>query len=89
VVLNMRRLATVRQGDRLHVIGPPPAGLEDEPTDLTVAEFNDLGSTIRKRAGFIGRLKAAVFCRLHELCSPSLTAAKTAVRFLVTLPTSR
>src|SRR5205823_2795700 len=82
-ILEMRRLATVRPSDWFHVIGPPPAGLEDEPTDLTVADFDDLGSTIGKRAGFVRRLKAAVFCRLHKgrspflvICTPYLLVSK-------------
>jgi hypothetical protein len=56
----MRRLATVRPSDGLHVIGPAPAGLEDEPTDLTLANFDDLGSTIGKRAGSVWPLKGDV-----------------------------
>src|SRR5437763_16557331 len=69
VVLEMRRLATVGPSDGLHVIGPPPTGLEDEPTDLTVANFDDLGATIGKCAGFIWRLnvRCSVACMRSAL----------------------
>src|SRR5215213_1022174 len=46
VVLKVGRLAAVRPGDRLHVVRPAPAGLEDEAAHLSAADVEDLGFAV-------------------------------------------
>jgi hypothetical protein len=53
VVLEVRRLAAVRSGDRLQVIGPAPAGFEDEPADLAAADVEDLGAAVGELAHLV------------------------------------
>src|SRR5919197_6679877 len=54
VVLEVRRLAAVRCGDRLDVVGPAPAGLEGVPADLAVADVEDLGAAVGELARLVG-----------------------------------
>ena len=66
VVLEMRRLAARRLGDRLDVVRPAPTRLENEPPDFAAADVQDLGPTVRKLAGLVRRLKGLVLRRLHD-----------------------
>jgi len=45
VVLEVGGLAQVRAGQRLHVLRPPPSGLEGEPPDLAVADTQQVELT--------------------------------------------
>src|ERR1700733_9816815 len=65
VVLEVRCLAAVGLGDRLDVVGPAPARLEDEPADLGVAHLENLGAAVGKLAGFVWRVEGLVLGRLH------------------------
>src|SRR5919108_1394899 len=60
VVLEVRRLAAVGARDRLHVVRPPPAGLQDEPPHLAPADLEDLGAAVRELAGLVGMLEVLV-----------------------------
>src|SRR5438552_1284434 len=60
VVLEVRRLAAVRSGERLYVVGPAPAGLEGVPADLAVADVEDLGAAGGELARLIGLPKSPV-----------------------------
>src|SRR5919204_4833050 len=76
VVLEVRRLAAVRSGDRLDVVGPAPAGLEGVPADLAVADVEDLGAAAPELARLVGLpeslvlglLPCACGCHLGLLC---------------------
>src|SRR5919108_1961355 len=68
VVLEVRRLAAVRSGDRLDVVGPAPAGLEGVPADLAVADLEDLGAAVRELARVIGVPESLVLGFLARAC---------------------
>src|ERR671936_1517050 len=83
VVLEVRRLAAVRSGDRLDVVGPAPARLEGVPADLAVADLENLGAAVGELACLVGLpeslvlglLACACGCHLRLLsvsrCSPA------------------
>ena len=59
VVLEMGRHAPVGASLRLHVLGPPPPGLEGETTDLGPADVDDVDPSL---------LEGADLVRLVERC---------------------
>jgi hypothetical protein len=54
VVLEVRRHAPVGARLRLHVLGPPPPGLEREATDLGPADVDDLDLSLLEGTDLIG-----------------------------------
>src|SRR5919198_62538 len=60
VVLEVGRLAAVGTRDRLDVVRPAPAGLENQPPHLAAADLENLGAPVRKLARLVGRLEALV-----------------------------
>jgi hypothetical protein len=65
VVLEVGRLAARRLRDRLHVVRPPPTGLEDQPADLGIADLQDLGPSVGELPDLVGLAEAAVLGLLH------------------------
>src|SRR5690349_20150939 len=65
VVLEVRRLAARRDGDRLDVVRPTPPGLEHEPSDLAAADPEDLRVAVGEVARLLGRTEALVLGLLH------------------------
>jgi hypothetical protein len=65
VVLEVRSLAALGPGDRLYVVRPAPAGLEDEPADLAAADREDLDLAIRKLPDLV-RLSEALLLDLLQ-----------------------
>src|SRR5919198_5994813 len=68
VVLEVRRLAAVRSGDRPDVVGPAPAGLERVPADLAVAHVEDLGAAVGELARLVGLPESLVLGLLACAC---------------------
>jgi hypothetical protein len=54
VILEVRCLAEFGPRDRLYVLRPAPAGLEDESADLAVADPQQLKPAVIERAHLIG-----------------------------------
>src|SRR5919201_2546897 len=68
VVLEVRRLAAVRSGDRFDVVGPAPAGLEGVSADLAVADLEDLGAAVGELARLVGLPESLVLGLLPCAC---------------------
>src|SRR5271155_3750619 len=66
VVLEMGRFAAAGLCDRLHVLGPPPAGLEHQAPYLAAADRQDLRLAIRELPRLVGCSKALVLGVLHH-----------------------
>src|SRR5918912_464732 len=60
VVLEVGRLAAVGTRDRLDVVRPAPARLQNQPPDLAAADLENLGAPVGKLARLVGRLEALV-----------------------------
>ena len=66
--------------DRLDVVRPAPAGLEDEPADLAAADLEDLGAAVGELARLVGLVEALVLGLVpvrHPWSSSSWTAGPT------------
>src|ERR1017187_4297966 len=66
VILEMRSFAAHRVGDRFHVVGPAPSGLEGVAPDFAVADLHDLGSPVREVPNLIGLCKRSVLRCVHR-----------------------
>jgi hypothetical protein len=64
VVLEVRRLAAVRLGERLDVLRPSPSGLEDEASDGASADVEDLCATLRELTRLVGLREGLVLAAL-------------------------
>src|SRR3954454_12805164 len=56
VVLEVRRVAAVRARDRLDVVRPAPAGLENVSADLAAADVEDLRAAVGEFTDLVGIL---------------------------------
>src|SRR5579859_1258389 len=56
----MRGLAQVGAGYRLDVVGPAPAGLQDQAADVAAADVQQLEPAMRELAGLVGCREIAV-----------------------------
>src|SRR4051794_18873918 len=65
VVLEVRCLAARRVGQRLDVVGPAPARLEHEPSDLAAADLEDLRAAVGELARLLRGAEALVLGLLH------------------------
>src|SRR5438067_7405648 len=65
-------LTAVRLGDRLHVLGPLPPGLERCPTDAASLDVDQLqlARAALERSGLLGRIKTHANHSCHVLASP-------------------
>src|SRR5919204_3259777 len=73
VVLEVRGLAAVRVRERLDVVRPAPARLEDEPSHLAVSDLQDLGAAVPELADLVRLCKAFVLRRLPCVCGCHLS----------------
>lgn len=62
-------LAERSAGNRLHVLGPAPAGLEDRPTHVEIVEGEDLDPSVRERADFVRIREVLALEASHLVCS--------------------
>src|SRR2546421_1228488 len=65
VVLEVRRLAAGRVGNRLDIVRPVPAWFEHEPPDLAAADLEDLRVALGELACLLRRTEALVLGLLH------------------------
>src|SRR5450755_38323 len=63
----MGGLAQLGAGDRLDVVGPPPAGLEGEAADLAATDLEEVHLPAGKRPGFVRRGEALLLCLCHRV----------------------
>src|SRR5215210_4661516 len=86
-VAEVRDLARVRLGDRLHVLRPAPAGLEGPLTDFAASDVDDLSLSLPlKRTCLIGGIKVLDLDSGHTasfLSTPSNLSARTGRRKVV------
>src|SRR2546423_10111748 len=73
LVGGMRRLAQFRPSDRLHVIGPLPAGLEAVAADAAAAHVNNFHSPLVERPNIIRRLQALLLYAGHGTPPTAMT----------------
>src|SRR5207245_7268148 len=70
VVLEVRRLAALRPGQRLDVPRPAPTGLEDQPAYCASADLEDLGLAVGKLASFVRARESPVLAALAHVWPP-------------------
>ena len=66
VVLEVRRLAALRPGDRLQIVGPTPPWLEHEPADLGIPHLQDVGVPVRELADLVRVAEPSMLGLLHR-----------------------
>src|SRR5271156_6174103 len=66
LVLEMRRFAEFSAGNRLHMLGPAPSGLEGEASDLAPADGKQVDASVLECSSLIGCCEALELSFCHD-----------------------